>query len=170
MSLLDTIGLIVGGDILKQKILSLISLSFTIFIMVVPNAAATSLTVIREGNAGGYEYTISQDQNKITWKIIHKGNTIVIDETEGNREQLDYFKRAVREIKVQTIKLVSYAIGLLFVTIATVIFHKKKYLVKGGGAIFALLVILALSQIVIASTDLSSLYKDAGFYYYRLTN
>ena len=154
------------------KILIVLSLTISTLMIVVPNVLASSSIVISGEKAGGYEYTITKEKNKYTWKIGHEENISVVEENKENREELDYYKQVVSDIRVQLIKVFLFASSFLVLAIITMLLHtKNKLRFKSGGATtIALVAIFVLTNTFVTSVDLSFSFDNAKFYYFRLTN
>ncbi|WP_152681087.1 hypothetical protein [Neobacillus vireti] len=146
-------------------------LAISILLIVAPNVLAGSSSFISEEQAGGYEYTITKEGIEYTWTVGYKGNQSVSKENEENREELNHFKHAVRDIKKQFISVWTFASGFLILTILTILLHtKNKLRFKDGGAFIFLFAVIAFGQTVVALTELDSAFSDARFYYDRLLN
>ncbi len=154
---------------MKRLFLIVFSMFVIFFIFVVPNVCASS--VIRDGKAGGYEYTITQKETTYFWKIGHQGNISVIEENENNRIPLINLMTTVNNINSKKFKLILAAAYFLIVVIITIIaYWKLKKMPKLVGIYITLLAGIALYYMVFTIVDLTTLLEDAKFYYLTLTN
>lgn len=152
-----------------KKIFIWLFLAVSILIIFIPNINAGSSSVVSEGKAMGYEYSITKEGNEYTWRLGHKGNKSVFEENEENREELYNFKQAVSDMNIQFIKIFAFTSSFLILTILTRLLHtKNKLKFKEGGAIIFLLAIIALGNTLVASTELDLSIDDARYFYYRL--
>ncbi|MDI2587053.1 hypothetical protein OR571_08035 [Psychrobacillus sp. NEAU-3TGS] len=51
--------------------------------------------IIGDGQTLGYEYTVTKEQNKFSWKVGYKGDISIIEESAGNKEDLVNYMNAV---------------------------------------------------------------------------
>lgn len=156
---------------MKGKFLIIFSAVILFSIFIVPNMFASSTFVIGDDKAGGYEYTITKEQNTFSWKIGHQGNITVIDERQDNSEDLVHFMNAVSDSKVEMIEIIISAAYFLIVVITTLILYKKnKKMLKDGGPIIAVLAGIALYKTLVTTIDLNRSLADAKFYYLIITS
>lgn len=119
----------------------------------------------------GYEYTVTKEQNKFSWKVGYKQDISVIEESAANTEDLSNFMDAVVGSKVAFIKLILSLVYILIVLITTVIVYKKnKKILKDAVVILTLFAGVAIINAFNVWLELSNLLKDAKYYFLILTN
>lgn len=127
--------------------------------------------IIGEGKTLGYEYTVTKEQNKFSWKVGHKGDRSIIEESAANDDDLENYMNAVNDSKLVLAKLIISVSYLLIVIITTLIVYKKnRKMLKDSGVIITILTGIAIYIAFKASFDLTSLLQDAKYYYLILTN
>ena len=109
--------------------------------------------IIGDGQAMGYEYTITKDKNTFSWKVGYKGAMTTIEERIDNGSELQNFMRAVSDSKVIISKLIISLSYFLIVAIISIFLYKKnRKILKNGGAIVVVLAsIIALYIAIVAS-------------------
>lgn len=126
--------------------------------------------IIGDGRALGYEYTVTKEQTTFSWEVGYKGATTVIEENAKNKSDLEKFMIAINDSKSKFVTLILSVSYLLIVVITTLVLYKKKSeMIKDGG----LIILIAAAGIAIyiainASLDLSSLLREANYYYWTL--
>ncbi|QUG41959.1 hypothetical protein KD050_01260 [Psychrobacillus sp. INOP01] len=129
------------------------------------------LGVIGDGKTLGYEYTVTKEKNKLSWKVGYKGDISIIEESAANKDDLVNYMHAVNDSKLVLAKLITSVSYLLIVIITTLVLYKKnRKMLKDGGVIISILTGIAIYIAFKASFDLSSLLQDAKYYYLTLTN
>ena len=127
--------------------------------------------IIGEGKTLGYEYTVTKEQNKFSWKVGYKGDISIIEESAANEDDLENYMNAVNDSKLVLAKLIISVSYLLIVIITTLIVYKKnRKMLKDSGVIITILTGIAIYIAFKASFDLTSLLQDAKYYYLILTN
>lgn len=127
--------------------------------------------IISDGKTLGYEYTISKEQDKFSWKIGYKGDISIIEESTANQDDLVNYMYAVNDSILALGKLIISVSYLLIVIITTLIlYNKNRKMLNDGGAIISVLAGIAIYIAFKASLDLSSSLQDAKYYYLILTN
>ena len=127
--------------------------------------------VIIVGKAFGYEYTITKEQKRFSWKIGYNGDVSIIEERATNEEDLVNYMNAVNDCKLVLVKLIVSVSYFLIVIITTLIIYKKnRKMLKDGGIIITIFACIAIYIAFKASFDLSSLLQDAKYYYLILIN
>ncbi|MFK9091467.1 hypothetical protein [Bacillus salipaludis] len=143
---------------------------FLFFAAAAPGSAQASSDIIRDGKAGGYEYTITLGEGpSYSWKIGRQGKIVVVEENSEKVVDLTEFMDAVNHIHLEKFKLISYTVYLMIIFITTlfIYFYNKKML-KSGGFIMVLFTAYALYLIIGAAVDLNRALDDARFYYLTL--
>jgi len=127
--------------------------------------------IIGDGKALGYEYTITKEQNKFSWKVGYKGHLTFIEESAASKENLVNYMHAVNDSKLVLLKLVLSVSYFLVIMITTLILYRKnRKILKSGSAIIAILAGFAIYAAIKASIDLSNSLQEAKYYYLLLTN
>ena len=127
--------------------------------------------IINDGKIFDYEYSVTKEQNKFTWKVGYKGNPSIIEENATNQDDLVNYKNAVNGSELEFAKLIIAVAYILFVLIITLILYKKnRKMLKDGSIIAAALTGIAVYIAFKAAFDLSSLLQDTKYYYLILTN
>ena len=127
--------------------------------------------IIGDGKTLGYEYTVTKEQNKFSWKVGYKGDISIIEESAANEDDLVNYMNAVNDSKLVLAKLIISVSYILIVIITTLILYKKnRKMLKDSGVIITILTGIAIYIAFKASFDLSSLLQDAKHYYVILTN
>ncbi|WP_066073187.1 hypothetical protein [Neobacillus soli] len=126
--------------------------------------------IIGDGKTLGYEYTVTKEQNKFSWKVGYKGDISIIEERAANEDDLVNYMNAVNDSKLVLVKLILSVSYFLIVIITMLILYKKNSkMLKDGGVIITILAGIAIYIAVKASFDLSSSLQDAKYYYLKLT-
>lgn len=127
--------------------------------------------IIGVGKTFGYEYTVTKEQNKFSWKVGYKGDISIIEQDTVNEDDLVNYINAVNDSKMELVKLiVSLSYFLIVIITALIIYKKNRKMLKDGGIIITILVCIAIYLAFKASFDLNSLLQDAKYYYLTLTN
>lgn len=127
--------------------------------------------VIIDGKAFGYEYTITKEQKKFSWKIGYNGDVSIIEERATNEEDLVNYMNAVNDSTLTLVKLILSLSYFLIVIITTLFLYKKnRKMLKDGGVIITVLAGIAIYIAFKASFDLSGSLGVAKYYYLTLTN
>ncbi|MFJ7727840.1 hypothetical protein ACIQXV_16960 [Neobacillus sp. NPDC097160] len=127
--------------------------------------------IIGDGKTLGYEYTVTKEQNKFSWKVGYKGDISIIEERAANEDDLVNYMNAVNDSKLVLVKLILSVSYFLIVIITTLILYKKnRKMLKDGGVIITILAGIAIYIAFKAPFDLSSSLQDAKYYYLILTN
>lgn len=127
--------------------------------------------IIGDGKAFGYEYTVTKEENSISWKIGYKGDITTIEESIENQEELQNLMMAVSDSKWILSKLIiSLSYFLIVAVISFFLYKKNKKILKDGAIIVVLASIIALYIATDSSIYLSIALQDAKFHYLRLTN
>ena len=127
--------------------------------------------IIADGNAMGYEYTITKEQNTFSWKVGYKGDITTIQESIDNEDELQNFMMAVSDSRVILSKLIiSLSYFLIVAVLSFFLYKKNRKILKDGAIVVILASIIALYIAIDASFDLSIVLQDAKFHYLRLTN
>lgn len=157
---------------MKRNFFILFSVSVMFFIVFTPIVFANSPTVIGEDKAGGYQYKVIKDQDTFTWQIGHQDNTYTVIENEDNGEDLEFFRVTIQDIGMEIYQIIISALYFLIVMVTTILFYKKKnkQISKISRAIIAVLAGIALYYTIINSYDLNVAFRDANFYYMKLTD
>ena len=157
---------------MKSKLL-LLMLVFTGLFLILnsQHKAIASSQIIREDEAGSYQYTVTMEHETFTWEIGYKGDVSVVKESEQNQADLNRFMNIVGDISTQKLRLILSVCYLLLVVITVVIAQKKKKMPK--EALF-LLIIGALGGIAFyvafqTTLELNHSLNDAKYYYLELT-
>ncbi|SFD70185.1 hypothetical protein SAMN04488168_1784 [Bacillus sp. 491mf] len=155
---------------MREKLLVLFSMIITFFTFLVSNVYASSPLVIDKEKAGGYQYTMIEEQTNFTWKIGYRDNLVTLQENKDNTENLAHFRTAVRDIRRNIFEMILYVSYFLIIVLIALIFYKKnKQTFKRGRAIFVIFAGIALYATFTASIELNTALKDAKFYYSVLT-
>ena len=126
--------------------------------------------IIGNGKTLGYEYTVTKEQNKFSWKVGYKGAISIIEERAANEDDLVNYMNAVNDSKLVLVKLILSVSYFLIVIITTLILYKKNIkMLKDGGVIITILAGIAIYIAFKASFDLSSLLHDTKCFYLILT-
>lgn len=126
--------------------------------------------IIGDGKTLGYEYTVTKEQNKFSWKVGYKEDISNIEERAANEDDLVNYMNAVNDSKLVLVKLILSVSYFLIVIITTLILYKKnRKMLKDGGVIITILAGIAIYIAFKASFDLSSSLQDAKYYYLILT-
>jgi len=142
-----------------------------LFLTNVPSIQASSTVILREEQAGGYQYQITQAQNEYKWKIGHKENVFYIIESKENADYLNRFRRTVNELSLQKLEFILSISYLAFVIISIFIVKRKKKTMPSGVKIFlSCIIIFTLLYSVNTFFDLNNSYNDANFYFHSLLN
>lgn len=156
---------------MKSKLL-LLMLVFTGLFLILnsQHKAIASSQIIREDEAGSYQYTVIKEHEKFTWEIGYKGDVSVINESEQNQEDLHRFMNIVGDISAQKLRLILSVCYLLLIVITVVIAQKKKKMPKEA---LLLLIIGALGGIAFyvafqTTLELNHSLNDAKYYYWVL--
>ena len=154
---------------MKSKLL-LLMLVFTglFLILISQHKVGASSQIIREDEAGSYQYTVIKEHEKFTWEIGYKGDVSVINESEQNQEDLHRFMNIVGDISAQKLRLILSVCYLLLIVITVVIAQKKKKMPKEA---LLLLIIGALGGIAFyvafqTTLELNHSLNDAKYYYW----
>ena len=127
--------------------------------------------IIAEGKTLGYEYTVTKEQNKTSWKIGYKGDISIIEEDTTNENDLRSYMTAVSDSKIELVKLIVSVSYFLIVIITMLITYKKnRKMLKDSVVIITVFAGIAVYFAFNASIDLSSLLRDAKYYYLTLIN
>ena len=123
------------------------------------------------GEALGYEYTVTKEQHKFSWKVGYKGHLTIIEESAASEDSLVNYMHAVNNSKSVLLKLVLSVLYFLVIMITSLIlYRKKRKLLKSGSVIIAILAGFAVYVAIKASIDLSSSLQEAKYYYLIITN
>ena len=154
---------------LKSKLL-LMMLVFTGLFLILnsQHKAIASSQIIREDEAGSYQYTVIMEHETFTWEIGYKGNVSVIKESEQNQADLHRFMNVVGDISAQKLRLILSVCYLLLIVITVVIAQKKKKEMLKEALL--LLIIGALGGIAFyvafqTTLELNHSLNDAKYYY-----
>ncbi len=127
--------------------------------------------IISDGKAFGYEYTITKDQNKFSWKVGYNGDIFIIEEIAASEDDLVYYMNAVNDSNLALAKLILSLSYFLIVTLTTLFLYKKnRKMLKDGSVIITIVAGIAIYIAFKASIDLSSSLKVAKYYYLTITN
>lgn len=144
---------------------------FTLFITNVPSILASTTVILREENAGGYQYQITQELNAFKWKIGHKENVFYIVESEENANYLDRFRKTVNDLSLQKLNFILSISYLVFIIICIFIGKRKnKFIPPSLKIFFICLIALTLLYSVNTFIDLNDSYNNANFYFHYLLN
>ncbi|WP_338654586.1 hypothetical protein V6B14_00860 [Sporosarcina psychrophila] len=153
---------------MKSKLLLLILVFTGLFLILISqHKVGASSQIIREDEAGSYQYTVIKEHEKFTWKIGYKGDVSVINESEQNQEDLHRFMNIVGDISAQKLRLILSVCYFLLIVITVVIAQKKKKMPKEA---LLLLIIGALGGIAFyvafqTTLELNHSLNDAKYYY-----
>ena len=154
---------------MKSKLL-LMMLVFTGLFLILnsQHKAGASSQIIREDEAGSYQYTVIKEHETFTWEIGYKGDVSVIKESEQNQEDLHRFMNIVGDISAQKLRLILSVCYLLLIVITVVIAQKKKKEMLKEALL--LLIIGALGGIAFyvafqTTLELNHSLNDAKYYY-----
>ena len=75
--------------------------------------------IIGDGKTLGYEYTVTKEQNKFSWKVGYKGDISIIAESAVNEDDLENYMNAVNDSKLVLAKLIISVSYVLIVIITT---------------------------------------------------
>lgn len=122
--------------------------------------------VIREGNIFSYEYTITMEQSKMTWMVGYKGDTVIIEESPTNQDDLVNYMNAINDSKLEFVKLIIALAYIVFISILTLILYKKnRKMLKDGSLITAALTGIAVYIAFKAAFDLSGFLRGVKYFY-----
>ncbi|MDC2867908.1 hypothetical protein [Bacillus sp. BP-3] len=155
---------------MKKKFSVVFSMFIIFFTFLDANVSASSPLVISKEKAGGYQYTMINEQNNFTWKIGHRDSLFTIQENNDNTEKLMHFRTTIQDINMHIFETILYAsYFLIVVLIALILYKKNKQILKKGRLIFVISVGIALYTTFTASIELNTALKDANYYYLMLT-
>ena len=127
--------------------------------------------IIGEGNAMGYEYTVTKEDDTFSWKVGYKGDITTIEESIDNKDELQSFMTVVSDSNLILSKLIiSLSYFLIVAVISFFLYKKNRKILKDGAIVIVLASIIALYIAIDASFDLSIALQDVKFQYLRLTN
>lgn len=126
--------------------------------------------IISHEQSLGYEYTVSKEQNKFSWKVGYKGYLSTIEEGDANRDDLVKYMNAVNDSKLVLAKLILSVSYLLIIFITTLVLYKKnRKILKDSGVVITILSGIALYITFKSSFDLIRLLQDTKYYYLIVT-
>jgi len=127
--------------------------------------------IINEGKVMGYEYTVTKEQNVISWNIGYKGETSIFEESTANEDYLQNFMTNINSGEMTLVTLI-ISLSYFFIVILTalILFKKNRKILKESGVIIFVLAGIALYFAFEAYFDLSISLKEAKYYYLLLTN
>ncbi|WP_121614261.1 hypothetical protein [Mesobacillus foraminis] len=103
------------------------------------------------------------------WEIGYKNQKFIIDENGKNKNHLEKYRNNVEELNIQIIKLIIYTFYLISILIVA-FFFKKKMKIKTFILVLIIVVFstFALVNIIQATFEINSTYKEATKYYHIL--
>ncbi|MER1957232.1 MAG: hypothetical protein ABS942_07625 [Solibacillus sp.] len=126
--------------------------------------------VIGEGKVFNYAYSVTKEQNNMTWRVGYKGDTAIIEESPTNRDDLVNYMNAVNDSELEFVKLIVALAYIVFISILSLILYKKnRKMLKDGSLITAALTGIAVYFAFKAAFDLSGFLQDVDYYYWSLT-
>lgn len=151
----------------KSMLLLLFCLTFTLSACGQTEEDTEEYTgVIREGNIFSYEYTITMEQSKMTWMVGYKGDTVIIEESPTNQDDLVNYMNAINDSKLEFVKLIIALAYIVFISILTLILYKKnRKMLKDGSLITAALTGIAVYIAFKAAFDLSGFLRGVKYFY-----
>jgi len=157
-----------------KKYILLILFGFTLILSACSQAQEDTeeyFGIIAERKTLGYEYTVTKEQTKTSWKIGYKGDISIIEEETTNVNDLRNYMTTVSDSKIELVKLIVSVSYFLIVIITMLIMYKKnRKMLKDSGAIITVFAGIAVYFAFNASIELSSLLRDVKYYYLTLIN
>jgi hypothetical protein len=162
---------------MNNKTKKMIAISFiaAIFLSVIPLLILNSKPDPMEYKSGNYYCKINiigSGTRNFKWDIgLSKNSKISINETDRNRENLEYFRKAVRDISSRKITLYMIIIYMLFVLFVFTIVHRDNLILKNEKdkkifkSVIAVTIIFLSFKIIISLVELNWLYDDINYYY-----
>ncbi len=144
---------------------------FILLLTNVKSILANTTVILREENAGGYQYQITQELNKYKWKIGHKEKMFFIIESEENADYLNRFRKTVNDLSLQKLNFILSISYLVFIIISILLVKRKEKIIPPGPKIF-LICLIAFTLVYSVNTfiDLYDSYNDANYYFHSLLN
>lgn len=144
---------------------------FILFLKYVPSTLASTTIVLREENAGGYLYQITQEQSEYKWKIGHKDNVFSIIETKENADYLDRFRKTVNDLSLLKLEFILSILYIVLIIITIFLVKRKGNIIPNGAKIFFICLIgVTLLYSVNKFIDVYDSYNDANYYFHSLLN
>lgn len=129
------------------------------------------LGIIVDDKVMGYEYTVTKEENSLSWKVGYKGDITTIEESIDNKDELQNFMMAVSDSKMILSKLIiSLSYFLIVAVISFLLYKKNRKTLKDSAIVVVLASMIALYIAIDASYDLSIALQDIKLHYLRLTN
>jgi hypothetical protein len=158
----------------SQRIITIFFIA-SIIMALVPYQIFCSRLDSMKCQTGKYYYRINiigSGSRNFNWDIgISKNNKISISETERNRGNLEYFRKAVDDIIYKKFELCMIIIYMISVLIFFAYLQRNNSLYKSEKdkkaiQVFITILIIFLSfKIILSFVDLNWLYKDVNYYY-----
>ncbi|WP_121610786.1 hypothetical protein [Mesobacillus foraminis] len=150
---------------MRGKLLVILS----IFILILTTSTVATKKVVFEEQAAGYRYKVTFQEPMTRWEIGYKNQKFIIEENGKNKNYLEKYRNNVEELNIQIIKLIIYTFYLISILIVA-FFFKKKMKIKTYILVLIIVVFstFALVNIIQATFEINSTYKEATKYYHIL--
>ncbi|MRX73683.1 hypothetical protein GJU40_16190 [Bacillus lacus] len=126
--------------------------------------------IIGDGKTMGYEYIVTKEENRLSWKVGYKGDMTTIEEKSDNKDELQYFMMAVNNSKLILSKLIiSLSYFLIVAFISFFLYKKNRKIFIDGAIVIVFTSFIAIYIAIDASVDLSIALQDLKLHYLRLT-